>query len=254
MSVCSLDLQTYYDPVIFSSSSETFGSSDSERLNNKLEFHCLGRLEHQIARAIQRELIQRRAANQCGDSVLVCEHPPTLTLGKRSKHEHLYRSPEEWRAAGVTVLEVERGGGPTYHGPGQLMLYPVISLRERGIGVKEFVSLGLNAISEALSGAFDLPTVATLDPAGVWVIRGRSSAVLEEGRKIATVGLRIRNGITDYGFGVNLSHDLEPYQYFAPCGLARAQITSVSRELGGESGVERFFLPQLVTALQRNFR
>ena len=250
MSSATAQLQSEFDsytPVVLR------GMNVRRTEEDRLQFHCLGKVSYEAVRSIQLELGRARAAGQCGDAVIVCEHPAVLTLGTRTKPDDLFRSRAEWEAEGIKVVDVDRGGGPAYHGPGQLMLYPVVSLTERRMGVKDFVHRSLAAIADALRGAFDIPAEPILDPAGVWVIRRDfDGALVEHGRKIACVGLRIRGGVTDYGFCVNLKNSLTPYEFFAPCGLPRAQVTTVRQQLGGgsELDVEKFFLPRLMEEMR----
>lgn len=199
--------------------------------------HMLGCRPYHEVRLIQNRLVAERVAGAIGDGVLCCLHPPTITLGNRSTPSDREQGGEFFRTRGIDVVEVDRGGRVTYHGPGQIVLYPVISLRELRVGVREFVLRGL----QALASVIPLPEErkrTELEPAGVWVEqRG-------EWKKVAAVGLRVTNGVTNHGFSFNISSDLEVYRHFSPCGLGVQQISSLSEVCGAPCSVEEF-LPHL---------
>lgn len=182
-----------------------------------LEWIELGRIEYQAGRAAQDELVAARARGDCRDACLILEHSPVLTLGKRRTAESV-RAAEVFRARGIQVAETNRGGEATYHGPGQLIVYPVVSLRERGYGVRSFVERGLGAITDALK-RLGIAAECRAEPAGVWVGE----------EKIASVGLRVEHGVTNHGFALNVSNDLGPYALFSPCGQPPGRITSVEQ-------------------------
>lgn len=213
-----------------------------------LVFHNFGLRSFAEMRRIQEGLVQARIAGECSDIILFCEHPPTLSLGRRTRDEDLKLSLDSWRSMGTDVVLADRGGGATFHGPGQLMIYPVVSLASRRMGVRRFVESGLSAIVEGLSW-FDIESVSATDPAGVWVLdrsAGRRNTCLgedlaKEGRKIASVGLRMKRGVTNHGFSVNVACSLRPFSYFIPCGLADAQVTSVAKEIGQREDILGLF-------------
>ena len=191
-----------------------------------LEVIDLGRVSYQEARAKQNAYVEQRISGTCQDLLLLCEHPPTLTLGKRAAESDLGFSRSHWQQQGVEVIDVDRGGSVTYHGPGQLLLYPVLSLPERGLGVRTFVLQGLKFLAEVLA-EFGVEGTPLEEPAGVWLPGSDST---NPGRKIAAVGLRIQRGVSNHGFSLNVSCDLRPYSQFVPCGLLEAGVTSLLRE------------------------
>jgi lipoate-protein ligase B len=177
-----------------------------------------------------------RRAGDCPDTILFCEHPPTLSLGRRTRDDHLLVPLDRWRAQGVEVVCADRGGGPTYHAPGQLVVYPIVSLREWKLGVRSFVMFGLEVIAEVLTG-LGLAAVVRSDPVGVWVLANDSAGNESSlGRKIASVGLRVRQGVTEHGFSINVSCDLQAFTMFLPCGLQSVEVTSVQKELCAAGG------------------
>lgn len=181
----------------------------------------LGELSYESARALQEGLVEERQRNRVGDSWLLVSHPPTITLGKRSSAADFPFGRERLEERGIRLVEVARGGGPTYHGPGQLVLYPVVQLEGRG--VKQFVTEGLRMLS-ALAAHFGVRAEGLLDPAGLWVEGARA--------KLGAVGLKIERGVTNHGFSFNVNPALEIYDLFYPCSQRDAAVTSLARELG----------------------
>ena len=153
------------------------------------------------------------------DEIWLLEHPPVFTLGMNGKPEHVL-------AAGtIPVVNIDRGGQVTYHGPGQLVAYPLLDLRRLNLGVRELVVRLENAIIETV-GAWGIDAQGRRDAPGVYV----------EGRKLASIGLRIRRGCSYHGLALNVSMDLEPFRRINPCGFQGLQVTQVS-ELGGPAEV-----------------
>lgn len=144
----------------------------------------------------------------------VVEHPPVFTQGQAGKAEHLLGTGD------IPVVQTDRGGQVTYHGPGQLVVYLMISLREAGVGIRGLVSIMENAIIELLAG-YEIEASARTDAPGVYV----------QDSKIASLGLRVRRGCTYHGLALNVSNDLEPFQRINPCGHAGLEVTS-TRLLG----------------------
>ncbi len=189
-------------------------------MSRKAALQNLGFVSFLEARKIQEQFVVARAKSEVGDLILFAEHPETLTLGKNATEaDRLALAPLE--SDGVEIVATDRGGKATYHGPGQLVIYPVVSLRERGWGVKRFVEIGLNALATA-SSQLGVSAVAVSDPAGVWV----------QEKKIGAVGLRIREGVSNHGFSLNVSNSTARYLQFRPCGLEGAKVSSLSIESG----------------------
>ena len=187
-----------------------------------IEIENLGRIDYSSARLVQERRIENYRNNLATECFFICEHPAVVTKGKRSQGGDIL-SPAYFLEKNIPIIETDRGGEATYHGPGQLVIYPVIDLRSRNIGVKKIVSLGLEIISETVD-SLGLPTVVSLEKAGVWL--------KEKDRKIASVGLRIIHGLTNHGFSLNVSSDLAVYDYFTPCGLRGENISSIQHEIG----------------------
>jgi lipoate-protein ligase B len=180
--------------------------------------HDLGRIPYNIAWSLQRRLHAARAADQIGDTLLLCEHPPVITRGKSGKAHNLLVSKEDLQRRGVEYFEVERGGDLTYHGPGQLVGYPIFRL-PRLREVQGFVRKMEQSIIQSLT-AFDLVGERRADHAGVFV----------RGSKIASIGAAVRAGVTFHGFALDVCTDLAMFELINPCGMPATPVTSITRE------------------------
>lgn len=190
------------------------------------KFFDLGRISFTEGRDFQQSLLRARIDGAVGDAVICCEHSPTLSLGRRTENRAEFLAHvAEWRSLGVELEQVSRGGGVTFHGPGQLVVYPVVGLRERGMGVEKFVCAGLKSLKQVLA-AFGVESSVLVRPAGLWVGGG------ESGKKIASVGLHIERGVTNHGFSLNVNCDLEMFKKISPCGLSGERVTSLQSILG----------------------
>jgi lipoyl(octanoyl) transferase len=181
----------------------------------------LGLLSWEAAYARQLQVLAEKENNENRRDVLfLVEHPPVFTLGKRGGRGFFRLSEEEMLARGVGILETGRGGLVTFHGPGQLVAYPVFSIVRRGLGVRDWVRL-LERIMERCAKAFGLEAGGREGAPGLWV----------EGRKLASIGISLRHGVSLHGLALNVSLDLTPFSWIAPCGMDIA-MTSFERELG----------------------
>lgn len=186
----------------------------------------LGRIAYRDAWALQKRLVEARVAGEIPDTLLLLEHDAVLTLGKNADETHVLATPRELRRRGIEVLRVERGGEVTYHGPGQLVAYPILRLGERGILLRALV----RALEEAM-----IETCAVL---GVEAARrdGHPGCwVMEEGRpsrKIGALGIRIERGVSYHGIALNVDPDLRDFELIDPCGMPGLVSTSIAEELG----------------------
>jgi lipoyl(octanoyl) transferase len=186
----------------------------------------LGRIDYREAWAKQKQLVAERADGAIGDRLLLLEHDPVLTLGRQADDTHVLASPRELRRRGIEVIRVERGGEVTYHGPGQLVAYPIIRLGDRGLLVRPLV----NALEEAM-----IETCADL---GVEAFRrdGHPGCWIDGGtrphRKIGALGLRIERGVSYHGIALNIDPDLRDFELIDPCGMPGLDSTSIAEELG----------------------
>lgn len=188
-----------------------------------MKIRTFGVVPYREARELQESLVRERISGSIEDTLLVLQHPPTLTLGRRMRAGAAELCPEVWRERGVEVVHASRGGEATYHGPGQLVVYPVVSLVDRRLGVRRFVEAGLRAIGD-VAESFGVSSEVKMDPAGLWTVPG--------GKKLASVGLRIERGVTDHGFSFNICCDLSHFLQFPVCGQSGTVVTSLQEERG----------------------
>ena len=184
----------------------------------------LGRLPYRAAWAAQ-ESAHADVLGGGAERVLLVEHPPTVTVGRRpSGRQHLLVDPEHLAGLGVDFVESDRGGDVTYHGPGQLVAYPILRLADHGFTVSSYVHWLERAVVDALA---DLGLPAHADPAavGVWTDADPPA-------KVCAIGVRIRRGVTLHGLALNVTTDLAGFGLIVPCGLAGRPVTSLRQELG----------------------
>jgi lipoyl(octanoyl) transferase len=187
----------------------------------------LGRIGYRAALAEQHRLVDARAADEIGDQLLLLEHPAVLTLGKHSDAAHILASGAELARRGMTVERVERGGEVTYHGPGQLVAYPIIRLHDRGLLVRPFVR-ALEAALVATCAAHGVTAARRDCHPGCWCEPDGP-----EPRKIGALGVRIERGVSYHGVALNVDVDLDDFDVIDPCGMPGVVSTSIARESGG---------------------
>jgi lipoyl(octanoyl) transferase len=188
-----------------------------------------GLVPYEAAFEAQRRLAAARQADEIPDLLLLLEHPPVYTRGRRSKPEELPMGEDWYRAQGIEICDSDRGGAVTYHGPGQLVGYPIVSLKPYGDDVHGFVRRMERVVIETLGeSGIDAETIEGLT--GVW----------SSGRKIGSIGIHISRGVTTHGLAINVNNDLQPFEWIVPCGIEGVRMTSVARELGAEQDMARF--------------
>jgi lipoate-protein ligase B len=182
----------------------------------------LGLVPYARALELQRSVARARISGAFAhDVLLLLEHPPVVTLGRSSKAQHLVASPAMLETRGVELFEAERGGDVTFHGPGQLVGYPIVNLR----GHRQDLHWYLRQVEAVL--------IRALDAIGIRAERSEGrTGVWTSGRKIASIGVHARDWVTWHGFALNVSTDLSYFDLIVPCGLAGVTMTSVVRELG----------------------
>jgi lipoyl(octanoyl) transferase len=187
----------------------------------------LGRVPYGEGLALQSQLVEARHEGRIGNTLVLLEHPPVLTLGRNASRSNILASDEFLADRGVAVHEINRGGDVTYHGPGQLVGYPIFDLRSftPRLGAVEYVRLLEEALIRACGG-FGVPAVRVAGRTGVWTPAGGS--ILE--RKIAAIGVHIARGITSHGFALNVDPDLRDFELIVPCGIGDREVTSLERE------------------------
>jgi lipoyl(octanoyl) transferase len=184
----------------------------------------LGLMEYRQAYDLQLELVEaRRTGRLDADVFLLVEHPAVFTLGRRGGQENLTVSREFLQTKGIPIIPIERGGNITYHGRGQLVVYPIIHLKSAGLSVTEYVCR-LEEAMLRLSRDFGVAAVRDARNHGVWC----------GGKKLGSIGIAIRHGVAFHGLALNISTDLEPFGWIHPCGLTGVGITSLAREVGSD--------------------
>jgi lipoyl(octanoyl) transferase len=177
----------------------------------------------------QRALAAARHAGQVPDLVLLLEHPPVYTRGRRSTSDELPMGEDWYRAQGIEVTDTDRGGRVTYHGPGQLVGYPIVSLRPYGDDIHDYIRR-MERVMIAALGDWGVEAGIREGLTGVWVSQ----------RKIGSIGIHVSRAITTHGLAINVNNDLQPFEWIVPCGIEACRMTSVSRELGEEQDIDVF--------------
>jgi lipoyl(octanoyl) transferase len=172
----------------------------------------IGRVRYAEALAVQTRLVEQRKQGACADTLVFVEHPHVVTIGRNGKEHHVLASPEVLARTGIDFHETDRGGDVTYHGPGQIVGYPILDLREWRRDVRAYFRGVEQSLIDALQ-QFGISAGRVPQPGyeGVWV----------NGAKIAAIGVHISRWITSHGFALNLSTDLTYFQYIVPCGLTK---------------------------------
>jgi lipoyl(octanoyl) transferase len=206
-----------------------------------------GLVPYEEARELQRRLEERRQRGEVPDVLLLLEHPPVYTRGRRSRPEELPMGAEWYEAQGIEVRDTDRGGLVTYHGPGQLIAYPIVHLGAYGDDVHAYVR-GLERTTIEALGEFGVGARTIEGLTGIWVDRRRDenrpipteTGPSAEARKIGSIGLHVSRGVTTHGLAVNVNNDLQPFEWVVPCGIEGVAMTSLSRELGAEQDLGAF--------------
>ena len=205
----------------------------------------LGRVDYATATRLQQTLVELRKQGRITDTLLLLEHPPVITLGRNAIRRNITASDEQLKRAGVAVFECDRGGDVTYHGPGQLVGYPIFDLRSRPqrMGAVDYV----RHLEEALirtCADFGVAAKRIKGLTGVWTSENEA--------KIAAIGVHISRGVTSHGFALNVTTDLDHFKLIVPCGIADKPVTSLHKEVE-ELGRPAPALDQAAEAVVRNF-
>ncbi|MEO6796877.1 MAG: lipoyl(octanoyl) transferase LipB [Candidatus Dormibacter sp.] len=185
-----------------------------------MDLRRLGLVPYEEAWQLQNRLAEDRAAGRIPDTLVLLQHPHTYTIGRRGTRDHVYLTEAELTERGITCLEVDRGGDVTYHGPGQLVGYPILDL-----GANPDVGAYLRALEETLIevlAQFRISAGRMEQYTGVWI----------GDEKIAAIGVKLARGITTHGFALNVTTDLELFTHILPCGIPDKGVTSMERQLG----------------------
>jgi lipoate-protein ligase B len=189
----------------------------------------LGRLGYSEALAVQETLVEARLRDEAPDTLLLVEHPPVITLGRRGSGSDVFLPEAELAARGIDLHRTTRGGLVTYHGPGQMVGYPIVHLRQTGLRLPEYVH-GLEAAIVSALGDLGIHAHTDKEHVGVWTTQG----------KIAAIGVAQRHGVVYHGFAVNLQPDLSHFALINPCGIGERGVTSAAALLGRPVGLDEF--------------
>jgi lipoyl(octanoyl) transferase len=218
-----------------------------------IQYLYLGRVDYGEALRLQQELVALRTAGRIGNVLLLLEHPPVLTLGRNANRANILATDELLAARGVTLHEINRGGDVTYHGPGQLIGYPIFDLRSlrnpsghNRLGPVDFVRLMEEALIH-LCGELGVPAGRICGLTGVWcglpepqISSAESDCdapTQSAGRKIAAIGIHVARGVTSHGFAFNVTTDLRDFSLINPCGITDRPVTSLEREVADATGL-----------------
>lgn len=212
----------------------------------------LGRISYAEGLAVQQRVIAARKQGVIADTLLLLEHPPVLTLGRNSSRSNVLASDEMLARRGVELHEINRGGDVTYHGPGQLVGYPILDLRgdlpgKKGphLGPVDYVRL-LEEVLIRTCGEYGVMTQRICKLTGVWTMAGGS---IRE-KKIAAIGVHVSQGVTSHGFALNVTTDLRDFEWIVPCGIADLGVTSLELEADLE---RQPTMESVINATARNF-
>ena len=188
----------------------------------------LGVVDYATALRLQQSLVELRKQGRVEDVLLLLEHTPVITLGRNAQRANLLKPDDELAAGGVEIFECDRGGDVTFHGPGQLVGYPIFDLRgfTPKLGAVAFVRK-LEEVLIQTCGEFGIPTERVPGLTGAWTRPGEGSQA-----KIAAIGVHISRGVTSHGFALNVNTDLDYFRLIVPCGIADKPVTSMNKELG----------------------
>jgi lipoyl(octanoyl) transferase len=181
----------------------------------------LGTVPYRPTWELQDELADQRRGRRIGDRLLLLEHFPVYTIGRGGDEANMLATPERLREIGAELIRIDRGGDITFHGPGQLVAYPIVELRDP-LDLRRYVRILEAAIIDA-TAAFDVPSARLAGQPGIWV---------DGERKLAAIGVRVRRGVTTHGLALNVNTDLRWFDEMIPCGIPDKGVTSLAHELG----------------------
>jgi lipoyl(octanoyl) transferase len=216
-----------------------------------IQYLYLGRIGYSEALALQQELVELRHGGHIDNTLLLLEHPPVLTLGRNSNRGNILASDEMLARKGISIHEINRGGDVTYHGPGQLVGYPIFDLRSLTnatggrLGPVDYVRRMEEALIRLCAG-YGVLTGRIAGRTGVW-----TTVASGQEKKIGAIGVHVSRGITSHGFAFNFTTDLRDFQWIVPCGIADREVTSLELEIPDPGLLPT--LEQLADAAARHF-
>lgn len=198
-------------------------------MTKKLEVKLLGRIDYSEALEIQKNLSALRMDGKIGDTLLILEHPPVITLGRRGLYSNILVPEDDLKKEGASIYEVARGGDVTYHGIGQIVGYPIIHLTDNKISVKDFVEKLEEVFIRLLKERYDITARSEEKKyTGVWV----------GDEKITAIGIEVKHWVTMHGFAFNVNTNLDHFQWINPCGITDKGVTSLQKRLGHSLNID----------------
>lgn len=194
-----------------------------------MKYTNLGHMKYEEIFELQKTLLTLRQEKKVDDLLLIVEHEPVITKGLRATDENILKSKDELISMNVKVLDIRRGGDVTYHGPGQIVGYPIVDLRNYGKGVRQFVEKLEEVFISYLRDVHDIEAGRNPENTGVWV----------GNNKITAIGLEIKKWISMHGFAFNVNTNLEHFKWIVPCGLVGKGVTSLEELVGSELDIEK---------------
>jgi lipoyl(octanoyl) transferase len=192
----------------------------------ELSVEWLGRIDYRVAWERQHAMVDARAAGDVPDTLLLLEHPAVLTLGRQADPDFVRASAAELADRGVELIRVERGGEVTYHGPGQLVAYPIVRLADRGVLLRPFVR-ALEAAMAETCASYGVQAGRRDGHPGCWLDPDGTAP-----RKIGALGIRVERGVSYHGIALNVTTDLADFELIDPCGMPGIAVTSIAAEAG----------------------
>lgn len=225
------------------------------RWQNLISALQLGSIDYATGLRLQEKLVALRKDGRIGDALLLLEHPPVITLGRNAKSSNVLVSPELLARRGVEVFECDRGGDVTFHGPGQLVAYPIFDLHgfpsetasRKTLGVIDYVRR-LEEVLIRTCADFAIPAKRIPGLTGVWTAESQAQRSNTAEAKIAALGVHISRGVTSHGLALNVNTDLSFFNLIVPCGITSKPVTSIQKELGREIPMQ-----DVAHSLSRNF-
>ncbi len=188
----------------------------------KLNVLHLEKCDYKEALDIQYDMLAKRQKGEISDTLILVEHPPVITMGRHAIPSNVIVSEKYLEDNGIGIYPIERGGDVTYHGYGQVVGYPIIGLRDKGIGIREFVEKLENTFIELLKEKYNINSEISQEFPGVWI----------ENDKIVAIGLAVKRGVTMHGFAFNVNTNLDHFKLIVPCGISGRGVTSLQKITG----------------------
>jgi lipoate-protein ligase B len=195
-------------------------------------------MDYRSALTMQEKTVKALQAGAGSDTVFILEHPPVITLGARNSANKLLKNSDEIKNTGIEIVEIRRGGGTTAHNPGQLVIYPIVNLKKRSLGVSDFVRL-LEKIGTELLAELGVNCSTRKGFPGLWIADAFSPDPCSRGsKKIASIGVQVKKWLTCHGIAININNDLSIFDLIVPCGLDNVKMTNAEKESGKKINIK----------------